>query len=173
VRPEQATLVVVAGVGVTLEVHGVNATTLRASVVLEFVVDAQPDGVVAVSRETSASDLAFREQAVNLNRLLDRAQPVNLQRLHVKDVDSLELAEEFETLETGGLVLVGWDLSWLGTLLWFVDTRRADIMSVGDRSTYRMLSLSLLSLCGNSRCRHKHPLPSIPSPGSDLGPFPH
>ena len=35
--------------------------------------------------------------------------------LHVKDVDALHLSEDFETLETGGLVNVGGDGTGLGT----------------------------------------------------------
>lgn len=35
--------------------------------------------------------------------------------LHVEDVDALHLSEDFETLETGGLVNVGGDGTGLGT----------------------------------------------------------
>ena len=38
-----------------------------------------------------------------------------IERLHVKDVDALHLSEDFETLETGGLVNVGGDGTGLGT----------------------------------------------------------
>lgn len=35
--------------------------------------------------------------------------------LHVEDVDALHLSEDFETLETGGLVNIGGDGTGLGT----------------------------------------------------------
>ena len=38
-----------------------------------------------------------------------------IERLHVEDVDALHLSEDFETLETGGLVNVGGDGTGLGT----------------------------------------------------------
>lgn len=44
-------------------------------------------------------------QTVHLDRRLDRAEPVDLERLHVEHVDALQLAEQLEALETGRLVL--------------------------------------------------------------------
>lgn len=44
-------------------------------------------------------------QRVNLDGLLHRAQTVNLQRLHVENIDTLQLSEQFESFQTGGLVL--------------------------------------------------------------------
>jgi hypothetical protein len=41
--------------------YGVDGSTFWASVVLEGVVQAKPDGVVRVGGETSASNLSFRE----------------------------------------------------------------------------------------------------------------
>lgn len=41
--------------------------------------------------------------------------PTSIQRFHVEDVNALHFTEDFETLETGGLVEVGGDGTGLGS----------------------------------------------------------
>lgn len=100
---------------VTLEVESVNGTALGASVVLQGVVDAEPDSVVRVNGETSAANLSLGEKRVDGNRVLNGTKSSNLERLHVEDIDTLEVTEEFESLETSRLVLIVGDLTCLGT----------------------------------------------------------
>lgn len=45
-----------------------------------------------------------------------RTMSARVEGLHVEDVDALHLSEDFETLETGGLVNVGGNGTGLGTL---------------------------------------------------------
>lgn len=90
---------------VTLEVEGVNGTALGASVVLQGVVDVEPNSVVGVNGETSAANLSLGEERVDGNRVLNSTKSGNLKRLHVENVDTLKVTEEFESLETSRLVL--------------------------------------------------------------------
>lgn len=66
-----------------------------------------------------------------------RTLPGRVQRPHVEDVDSLHLADEFETLETGGLVDVCGDSSGFGArgnqIVFLVDLCDADEVSYFDR----------------------------------------
>lgn len=41
--------------------------------------------------------------------------PTGIQRFHVEDVNALHFAEDFETLEAGGLVEIGGDGAGFGT----------------------------------------------------------
>lgn len=90
--------------------------------VLQGVVDAEPDSVVRVNGETSAANLSLREltnvleavtqsakhnthKRVDGNRVFNGTKSSNLERLHVENIDTLEVTEEFESLETSGLAL--------------------------------------------------------------------
>ena len=55
-------------------------------------------------------------EALDLNGVLGGTEVGHLERLHVEDIDTLELSEQLETLETGGLLLISWDLTLLGAL---------------------------------------------------------
>lgn len=55
-------------------------------------------------------------EALDLDGVLGGTEVGHLERLHVEDIDTLELSEQLETLKTGGLLLVGGDLTILGTL---------------------------------------------------------
>lgn len=44
-----------------------------------------------------------------------RTLPAGIKRLHVEDVDTLHLSEDFKTLETGGLLDIGGDGALLGS----------------------------------------------------------
>jgi hypothetical protein len=125
-------------------------STLWATVVLELVVDAKPNGVVRVGGESGATDKtfwelvelvhsssaqvqgeassrcladmstpepAFRQQRlamggkpdtthkrVDRDGLLDGAETGHLDRVHVEYVDTLELSEQLESLQTGSLL---------------------------------------------------------------------
>lgn len=55
-------------------------------------------------------------EALDLDRVLSGTEVGHLQRLHVENVDTLELSEKLESLKTGSLLLVGGHLTILGTL---------------------------------------------------------
>lgn len=55
-------------------------------------------------------------EALDLDGVVGGAEVGHLERLHVEDIDTLELAEQLETLETGSLLLVGGHLTLLGAL---------------------------------------------------------
>lgn len=48
---------------------------------------------------------------VDLDRVLHRAHATDLDRRHVEDVNTSHVAEQLVTLDTGGLLVVGRDLS--------------------------------------------------------------
>ena len=54
-----------------------------------------------------AAEVLLWPRALDHDRVLHRAEPRGVERPHVKDVDALHLAEQFKTLETGGLLHVG------------------------------------------------------------------
>jgi hypothetical protein len=91
-------------------------------VVLEVSVEREPDGVVGVGGETGAADVAVgelwsqlttRQQArcktthvgEDLDGGVNRAEARGVKGLHVEDIDTLDLTEELETLDTGGLLV--------------------------------------------------------------------
>lgn len=55
-------------------------------------------------------------EALDLDRVLGGTEVGHLERLHVENVDTLELSEELETLKTGSLLLVGRHVTILGAL---------------------------------------------------------
>lgn len=68
--------------------------------------------------------------------------PTSIQRFHVEDIDALHFAEDFETLEAGGLVEVGWDGAGFGAggkevLFCFDFCRRDDGVSVFQKRKER------------------------------------
>lgn len=71
-------------------------------------------------------------EALDLDRVLGSTEVGHLKRLHVENIDALELSEQLETLETGGLLLVGGDLTCLGTLA--LDNGRSSSESERRRS---------------------------------------
>lgn len=64
-----------------------------------------PEGVVGVGREAGAADLADGVVGEDLDGVGKGADAVSLEGLHVEDVNTLDLAHELETLNTGGLLL--------------------------------------------------------------------
>lgn len=64
---------------------------------------------MAVSRRPRAPQVLLLTKALHENGLLERAEAVAGQRLHVEDVDTLHLSQDLETLKTGGLLEVGGD----------------------------------------------------------------
>lgn len=55
-------------------------------------------------------------EALNLDRLFGSTKVGHLKRLHVENINTLELSEQLEALKTGSLLLVGGNLTLLGTL---------------------------------------------------------
>lgn len=85
-------------------------------------VDAEPDSVVGVNGETSAANLSLGEltnaldavaqyanhnthKRVDGNRVLNGTKSGDLERLHVENIDTLEITEEFESLKASRLIL--------------------------------------------------------------------
>jgi hypothetical protein len=65
-----------------------------------------------------ASEQKTTDERVHGDRVVDRTEAVDLERLHVENVDTLELTEELEALETGSLDLA---VDPVSRLLLFVD----------------------------------------------------
>jgi hypothetical protein len=62
-----------------------------------------PLRIVRAAARSQRSRRTQTHQRVDGNRLVDSAEARHLDGVHVEHVDALELAEELETLETGGL----------------------------------------------------------------------
>lgn len=102
-----AMAVVVVIIGGANILHLVNAAALRAPLDRAFAGHAEPNDVVGISRNTSASGVLLLASGADEDRVLDGSKARGVQRPHIKDVNALHLAENFETLETSRLLNVG------------------------------------------------------------------
>ena len=91
--------------------HFVHTPTLRTPLNRPILADGQPDSVVAVSGASSAAQIPLLPKALYNDRVIEGAAAGGVQRLHVKDVDTLDFTEDLETLETRSLVVIRRDLS--------------------------------------------------------------
>jgi hypothetical protein len=121
-------------------VHLVDGAALGAALDRAVARHGQPSNDVRVGRAAGATDVLLVTERANDNGLLHgacsehkksiswrghggvmygvvilRTRSACVEGLHVEDVDALHLSEDFETLETGGLVDVGGDGTGLGT----------------------------------------------------------
>jgi hypothetical protein len=64
---------------------------------------------VRVGREAGAAGELLVTGGADLDGVLHRAESAGVEGPHVEDVDALHLSEDFETLETGGLLEIGGD----------------------------------------------------------------
>jgi hypothetical protein len=106
--------VVVVALCRTNVVHLVDGTTLRAALDRAIARHGQPSNNVRVSRAAGATNVLLVTERANDDGFLHGAGSACVEGLHVEDVDALHLSEDFETLETGGLVDVGGDGTGLG-----------------------------------------------------------
>jgi hypothetical protein len=66
-----------------------------------------------VNRVTSAASVLLVAEGLDHDWVVERALAGGIEWAHVEDVNAVHLAENLETLETGGLVEVGWHgASW-------------------------------------------------------------
>jgi hypothetical protein len=107
--------VVVVALSRTNIIHLVDRTTLRAALDRTIARHGQPSNNVRVSRAASATNILLVTERANDDGFLHGAGSACVEGLHVENVDTLHLSEDFETLETGGLVDVGGDGTGLGT----------------------------------------------------------
>ena len=70
---------------------------------------------VGVGRISSATGKLLITSTPHGDRVLHRSLAAGIKRPHVEDIDTLHLSENFETLETSGLLKIGRDGSGLGT----------------------------------------------------------
>lgn len=91
--------------------HFIHTPTLGAPLNRPILADGQPDSGVAVSGAPSAAQIPLLPKALQNDRVIEGATAGGVQWLHVKDVDTLDFTEDFETLETRGLVVIRRDLS--------------------------------------------------------------
>jgi len=137
------TVVIVVSVVLSSDVvHLVDGSALDAALVWAVLGDGEPFGLVRINRETSASEVLFLAHRLNDNWVLHGSETGSIQWLHVENVDSLHLTQDFETLQTGGLLEIGWYGTWGGT--------RADKILLGLDLIER-LDLLLDALLSNSR----------------------
>lgn len=89
------------------------ASALGAAVVLELLVNGEPDGVVRVGRIAGAADMALgglgtmrsriglartTHERVNFNWVLEGAHTGHLEGVHVEYINALHLSEQLEPL---------------------------------------------------------------------------
>lgn len=65
--------------------------------------------MVRVCREAGAPEVPLLPIRSNDDGVRESPEAGGVERPHVEDVDALNLAEDLETLQTRGLVVVGWD----------------------------------------------------------------
>jgi hypothetical protein len=70
---------------------------------------------VRVGRVAGATDVLLVTRRADHDGVLHRSEAAGIEGTHVKNVDALHLSENFETLETGGLLQIGRDGTRLGT----------------------------------------------------------
>lgn len=110
--------VVVVAVVVVLRsdvLHLVDAAALGASLNGALAVHAQPGNDVRVGGVTSATGVLLITSRLDHDGVVQSSFPRGVQGAHVEDVNTLHLSEDFETLETGGLLEIGRDGTGGGT----------------------------------------------------------
>lgn len=95
--------------------HLVHTAALRTPLDGTITADSQPYDIVAVDREARATEVLFRTERLDPDRLLECAQSAGVQRPHVEDVDPLHLTQHLESLETGRLFEIRRDRAWCRT----------------------------------------------------------
>lgn len=108
-----ADLVVVVA-GLTQKLGGVHRATLPASRWL-LLVNLHPVGLVVISSLTSATDVTVTDVSGDQVRVDHGACTLENGLLSVENIDTFHLTQNLETFQTGGLVNVGGDGTWLGT----------------------------------------------------------
>ena len=68
-----------------------------------------------VGRGAGAADVLLITSRADHDGLVHRSKAAGIEGVHVENVDALHLSENFETLETSGLLQVGRDGTRLGT----------------------------------------------------------
>lgn len=63
--------------------------------------------MVRIGRAAGAPAILLVTETLHMDRVVQCAQTVRWERLHVENVDALHLSEDFETLQTSGLLDVG------------------------------------------------------------------
>lgn len=76
---------------------------------------AEPSNDVRVGRVTGATSVLLLTGRADEDGVLHCSLAAGIERAHVEDVNTLHLAEDFETFETGGLLEIGRDGANLGT----------------------------------------------------------
>lgn len=76
---------------------------------------AEPGDDVRVGRVAGATDVLLLTSGADRDGAVHRSLAAGIEGTHVEDVDTLHLSENFETLETGGLLKIGRDGAGLGT----------------------------------------------------------
>jgi hypothetical protein len=76
---------------------------------------AQPGNDVRVGGVTSATGVLLITSRLDHDGVVQGSFPRGVQGAHVEDVNTLHLSEDFETLETGGLLEIGRDGTGGGT----------------------------------------------------------
>lgn len=92
----------------------VHSTTLPTSTWVALL-DLHPVGLVVLVVLTSASDVTVANVSWHQVWVLDGTGTLEDRLLHVENIDTLGLTDVLQSLQTGGLVVVGWDGTWLGT----------------------------------------------------------
>lgn len=89
--------------------HLIHTPTLRAPLNRAIPARRQPNHHVAVGGTARAAEVLLVAEGLDDDGLVEGAAARGVERLHVEDVDALHFAEDFEALETGGLLEVGGD----------------------------------------------------------------
>lgn len=95
--------------------HLVDAAALGAPLNGALTGHTEPDDVVGVSGDTSATGELLLAGGADENGVGECAEARGIKRAHVEDVNALHLAENFETLETSRLLDIGRDGAGGGT----------------------------------------------------------
>lgn len=97
-------------------VHLVDGAALGAALDGAVARAGQPDDDVGVGRVAGAAKVLLVAEGLDGDGVVDGALPAGIERAHVEDVHALHLSEDFETLETGGLLEIGGHGTGLGAL---------------------------------------------------------
>ncbi|QFZ27222.1 hypothetical protein EJF18_30185 [Clavispora lusitaniae] len=98
----------------TQELSSVNTATVPASRRFLFF-HLHPVCLVVLASTASASNVTVADVSRNLVWVLHGAFTFEDWVFHVENIHTFHLTQQFESFQTGGLVQVGWDSSWLGT----------------------------------------------------------
>jgi hypothetical protein len=87
--------------------HLVDGSALHAAGLGLLARESDPENVVRVGREAGATGVLLLTGRVDDDGVLHGTDAAGIQRLHVEDIDTLHLSENFEALETGRLLGIG------------------------------------------------------------------